>query len=116
MGELLRFEVGDGHVLVEERGGEGLERVGLRDRIRPAGQSLASALAQIAPAAQAAFDAIGGLTGTPERMELELGITLTAEVGAVIARSTTEGHLIVRMAWPLPPRAARTESLRASED
>jgi hypothetical protein len=99
MGDLLRFDSADGSVLVEEREGADLERAGLLDRIRPAKQRLEGALQQIRPAADATIKALSDLDVAPDSIELELGVTLTAEAGAVVARTTAEGHLIVRVTW-----------------
>ena len=99
MADLLRFESEHGTVLVEEHSGTELERVGLRDRIRPARKHLESALAQIQPAISAALDAVRAVPDRPDQVEVEIGVTLTAEAGAVVARTATQGHLVVRLIW-----------------
>ncbi|MFF1272872.1 CU044_2847 family protein [Streptomyces marokkonensis] len=35
----------------------------------------------------------------PDAVELEFGVKLTAEAGAVIARGAAEGHLVVKLSW-----------------
>src|SRR2546423_1133633 len=65
VGDLLRFDTANGSVLVEERAGADLERVGLLDRIRPAKERLEDAFAQIRPAVEAAVQAISGLKIAP---------------------------------------------------
>ncbi|MDQ1029514.1 hypothetical protein QF035_007096 [Streptomyces umbrinus] len=32
-------------------------------------------------------------------MEIEFGVKLTAEAGALIAKSAVEGHLVVKLSW-----------------
>ena len=49
----------------------------------------------------------------PDAVELEFGVKLTAETGAIIAKGAAEGHLVVRLSWtpgqngPAPETAAR---------
>lgn len=105
MGELIRFDSEFGTLYVEERDDAGLERVGLLEGARPARQRLEAALAQVKPAFEAALRAVGDLAKRPDEFEVEVGLTLTAEAGAVIARSTAEGHLIVRAVWKAPTTA-----------
>ena len=35
----------------------------------------------------------------PATVEIEFGVKLTAEAGALIARSAVEGHLVVKLSW-----------------
>ncbi|MFP3991181.1 CU044_2847 family protein [Streptomyces sp. E11-3] len=35
----------------------------------------------------------------PDSVEIEFGVKLTAEAGALIAKSALEGHLVVKLAW-----------------
>ncbi|MEV5934731.1 CU044_2847 family protein [Streptomyces sp. NPDC093250] len=35
----------------------------------------------------------------PDAVELEFGVKLTAEAGAVIAKGAAEGHLVVKLSW-----------------
>jgi hypothetical protein len=106
--DLLRFETDQGVLLVEEHVGTDLERVGLLDRIRPARQPLEAALAQVKPALDAALGVVRGMAVRPHQVEVEIGVTLTAEAGAVVARTSAQGHLTVKLIWggdataPLP--------------
>lgn len=102
VGELLRFESDFGTVYVEERDDSGLERVGVFSRAKPAKEKLEVALAQVRPAFEAAIAALADLPRAPEEFEIEVGLTLTAEAGALIARTTAEGHLVVRAVWRNP--------------
>ncbi|MGC0377472.1 hypothetical protein RKD28_004988 [Streptomyces sp. SAI-229] len=43
----------------------------------------------------------------PDSVELEFGVKLTAEAGAVIAKGSAEGHLVVKLSWA-PDRAGTT--------
>lgn len=98
----MRFESDFGPVYVEERDDTGLERVGLLSRAKPATEKLEVALAQVRPAFHAVRAALSDLAEAPEEFEIEVGLTLTAEAGALIARTTAEGHLVVRAKWRKP--------------
>ncbi|MFI1416575.1 CU044_2847 family protein [Streptomyces sp. NPDC020731] len=39
----------------------------------------------------------------PDAVELEFGVKLTAEAGAVIAKGSAEGHLVVKLSWAPEP-------------
>ncbi|MFF0434448.1 CU044_2847 family protein [Streptomyces sp. NPDC004327] len=111
MGTLMEFGTGDGAVLVEAdgirpgarpvttRGGNSLVR---------AGQTLDEALAGIRTAAESALAVFRGGALRPDGVELEFGVKLTAEAGAVIAKTAVEGHLVVRLTWS--PDRGRTEA------
>jgi len=62
-----------------------------------AGQRLESALGSVRDAAQAALDAMSKLS--PETVEVEFGIKLAGEAGALIAKASAEGHFTVRLSW-----------------
>ncbi|HYN94877.1 MAG TPA: CU044_2847 family protein [Pilimelia sp.] len=102
MADLLRFESDHGTLLVQENGAGDLERVGMLDRVRPARERLEVALAQVRPAVDAALATVREAAVLPNQIEIEIGVTLTAEAGAVLARTATQGHLIVRLTWVAP--------------
>ncbi|MER7517723.1 CU044_2847 family protein [Streptomyces sp. NPDC126499] len=97
----MEFGTESGAVLVEadghqpgarpvSRGGNSLVR---------AGQTLEEALAGIRTAAESALAVFRGGSLRPDGVELEFGVKLTAEAGAVIAKTAVEGHLVVRLSW-----------------
>lgn len=97
MSEIVRYEVGSGFVLVEAHDGSyGVDHP-LRNQqgILDAGRRLEEALAFIRPAAAAAFDAFDDHVA--ERIDIQFGIKLAGEAGAVIAKNHAESHLVVRM-------------------
>ncbi|MCM0674940.1 hypothetical protein NCC78_09590 [Micromonospora phytophila] len=96
-------------LLIEEHVGTDLERVGLLDRIRPARQPLEVALAQIKPALGAALTVVREMPVRPGQVEVEIGVTLTAEAGAVVARTSAQGHLKVKLIWTTGIDAAPAE-------
>ncbi|MFB6631574.1 CU044_2847 family protein [Streptomyces sp. NPDC056362] len=101
MSTFMEFGTGNGTVLVEadglapgqrpvSRGGNSLVR---------ASQTLDEALAGIRAAAESALAVFRGGSLQPDGVELEFGVKLTAEAGAVIAKTAVEGHLTVRLSW-----------------
>ena len=99
--ELVRFGLdGDGSVLVEvdDSGLPGLQRVGRgQDGIVEAGRRLNDALAGVREAAQESVRMLRSLS--PDACELEFGVKFAGEAGAVIAKTSTEGHFVVKLSW-----------------
>lgn len=99
MTEVLRYEVGSGTVLVEV----GEDSYGVNHPARneqgilDVGRRLEDALSSVRPFAVAAVEAMSELA--PEQMEIEFGVKLSGDAGAVIARNSSEGHFILRMSW-----------------
>jgi Trypsin-co-occurring domain 1 len=109
MEQLLRFEAGERSVLVEVADDEpGIERAArVDDVVVKASQSLESALEQVRVLADVTLARLGGLARQPEQVEVEFGVRLNAEAGAVIARTQAEGHLQVKLTWTGLERARR---------
>ena len=76
----------------------GLERVAREEGgIVQATEKLDEALKQSMPSLRTVVRNIRSLT--PDRAEIEFGITLTAEAGVVVAKTAVEGHFTVRLSW-----------------
>ncbi|MFI1814170.1 CU044_2847 family protein [Streptomyces sp. NPDC020422] len=129
MGTLMEFGTAGGAVLVEADGDQPGARPVSRggNSLVRAGQTLDEALAGIRSAAESALAAFRGGSLRPDGVELEFGVKLTAEAGAVIAKTAVEGHLTVKLSWspngsgpqttvsvPEPATAAGGDSLGAS--
>jgi hypothetical protein len=100
MSDVIRFALEDDtSVLVEvEEGAYGIERVGRGDDgVAEAGRVVSDALASVREAAREALESLRGLA--PDGLEMEFGIKLSGEVGAIIAKTSTEGHFTVKMTW-----------------
>jgi Trypsin-co-occurring domain 1 len=108
MGQLLQFESGGGTVLVEVADDEpGIERAArVDDVVVKARGSLESAMDQVRAMANATLVKLEDLARQPEQVEVEFGIRLNAEAGAVIARTQAEGHLQVKLTWTWPRAGA----------
>ncbi|KUM79533.1 hypothetical protein AQI70_09225 [Streptomyces curacoi] len=116
VGEML-LDSGD-RVLVQVSGARpgGVDRVGRGDRVVVgAAQTLQQALARTRPALSAVMETARSLTEPPSAVTVEFGISLSAEVGVVIARGTTEANFTVSMEWaPSPAPADGPESADAT--
>jgi len=115
MAQLIEFELSDGATIVVEVAEDepGIERAArIDDVVAKAGASLENTLDQVLAVANVALVKLRKLTEQPEQIEVEFGIRLNAEAGAVIARTQAEGHLQVKMIWARPatiPGAAGRE-------
>jgi hypothetical protein len=103
--ELISFRAGDSEVIVELGENEpGLELVSRRDKlVGTAKQTLDSAFDVVRPAIESLAEQIRALDtprlDQPTEICVEFGLRLNAEVGAVIAKTQTEGHLTVSLKW-----------------
>lgn len=99
MTEVVRYEVGSGTVLVEvDDNSYGVDHPARNEQgILDAGRRLEDAIAGIRPAAVAVVEAMRELA--PEKMEVEFGVKLAGNAGALIARNSADGHFILRMSW-----------------
>ncbi|MFD7324921.1 CU044_2847 family protein [Streptomyces sp. NPDC059875] len=73
-----------------------------------AGRTLDEALQGIRSAAESALTVFREGPLQPDGVELEFGVKLTAEAGAVIAKTSVEGHLTVKLSWAPNGAGART--------
>ncbi|TDC60384.1 hypothetical protein E1200_30545 [Actinomadura sp. GC306] len=106
MNELVRWETEHGTVIVEtdnrEPGFQSVSRSG--GMIHDAAGRFEDAFQNVRDAAEAALASLRGGQLNPDAVELEFGVKLNAAAGAVIAKTSVEGHLKVKMTWgrPLP--------------
>ena len=105
MNELTRWETGKGSVIVEVDSHEpGFQSISRKpgETIHDAKAHFEDTMESIRDAALSTFkkfEVIG-----PENVEIEFGVKLNAAVGAVIARTSAEGHLTVKLRWSPPVR------------
>ncbi|MEU6675838.1 CU044_2847 family protein [Streptomyces sp. NPDC046925] len=117
MDDLVEFTTDDGTPVVMadvddmhgsrlvSRGGDGPARA-----VRTFEDSLAGARA----AAESALRVFRDGSLRPDSVEIEFGVRMSAEAGAVIVKGTAEGHLVVRLAWTPDGSAARPD-MRAAQ-
>jgi hypothetical protein len=103
--ELVQFTLPDGSSLLVEVDDQepGIQRASRGDDlIIQAKHSLDDALDHIQAMATLTLTKLQDLPRRPDDLEVEFGVRLNAEVGAVIAKTQAEGHLKVKLAWRKP--------------
>ncbi|GGM94842.1 hypothetical protein GCM10011578_014000 [Streptomyces fuscichromogenes] len=110
----MEFTTEDGAVVVVETadgtpGSRPVSREGGAGPAAQAARSFEGALAGVRAAARSALRVFRDGTLQPDSVELEFGVKLTAEAGAVIARGAAEGQLVVRLSWTSGQGAPRPE-------
>ncbi|MFB0617183.1 CU044_2847 family protein [Streptomyces sp. AGS-58] len=110
MDGLMEFTTEDGaRVMVEDvitRSGARLVSRG--DGPAQAARTFEGALEGVRAAASAALRVFRDGSLRPDAVEIEFGVRLSAEAGAVIAKGTTEGHLVVKLSWSPGRQPERT--------
>ncbi|WAL98995.1 CU044_2847 family protein [Streptomyces sp. Je 1-369] len=103
MNELVRWESDEGPVVVEvdsrDPGFRSVSRRGESGGIHEVEGRFESALTNVRGAAMSALRTFRDRALDPDAIELEFGVKLSAEAGAVIAKTATEGHLTVKLTW-----------------
>ncbi|NBE55644.1 CU044_2847 family protein [Streptomyces boluensis] len=109
MDSLVQFDTDDADtqivVAVAEddlAGGIGLAARGAGGAVQAA-RTFESSLAGARAAAESALRVFRDGSLKPDAVEIEFGVKLTAEAGAVIAKSAVEGHLVVKLSWSPQP-------------
>ena len=104
--QLVEFPVeGGGAIVVEVTGPAFADRGPTRGFGRPgeltvrASDTFQEAFSRIQPAAGAAIARLRDLVDPPDEIELEFGIQLTAEFGAVVAKASGDANFRVLMRW-----------------
>lgn len=92
--------VGDESVLIAVKESEGIQLVARSgDVIASAGESLQQALGRIRSIATAFVTALEDLPHRPEEIEVEFGLSLSAEAKMFVATTAGAGSFAVRMKW-----------------
>jgi hypothetical protein len=101
MAVLVDFRLRDGGSIVVEMEEEraGVVAAGRRpgEVAKEAAQTFEDAVAQVRPAAEAVARELRKIS--PNELSIELGIKLTAEAGAIIAKAGGEANFKVTMKW-----------------
>ncbi|MEU5770478.1 CU044_2847 family protein [Streptomyces asoensis] len=106
-GGTIRFEAAPEH--------DGPVRVGrFGDAVRELPQTLQQSLVPVGDAARAVLEQLR--RAGPDEIEVEFGVTLSAEAGAVITKGTGAVHLKVRAAWSSPGPSDRGGDDRGGDD
>lgn len=87
-------------VEVEETGSEGLVKASKpAEIISKASQSFEEALEKVKPAASSIIKKIRALQDQPDEIEVEFGLKLSADAGAVVASAGVDANYKVTLKW-----------------
>ncbi|MGW2722023.1 CU044_2847 family protein [Streptomyces sp. NPDC001492] len=86
-----------------------------------AARTFEAALDGVRAAAESALRVFRDGSLRPDTVELEFGVKLSTETGAVIAKGAAEGHLVVKLSWspqpsgpaPQPPQPTPADTGRS---
>ncbi|MEU0472863.1 CU044_2847 family protein [Streptomyces olivaceus] len=108
MDGLVEFRTGDGVRVVVEgvEDEEGARLVSRGDGPARAARTFEDSLDGVRAAAASALRVFRDGSLRPDAVELEFGVKLSAEAGAVIAKGSAEGHLVVKLSWSPEPAPA----------
>lgn len=100
MARLVRFAIeGGGEVYVEAADEDVGALVARDDGAIEAPRSFDDAVAQVRPVTEALMRQIGGLVVKPDEITVELGISLKANAGVILASIAAEGALKLTLKW-----------------
>ncbi|PSM41177.1 hypothetical protein C6Y14_22495 [Streptomyces dioscori] len=101
MDGLVEFKTDDGALVVVEGAEDesGSRLVARGDGTVAATRTFEGSLEGVRAAAGAALRVFRDGSLQPDSVEIEFGVKLTAEAGALIAKSAVEGHLVVKLSW-----------------
>jgi len=110
MDGLVEFRTEDGVRVVVEgvEDEDGARLVSRGDGPTRAARTFEDSLDGVRAAAASALRVFRDGSLRPDAVELEFGVKLSAEAGAVIAKGSAEGHLVVRLSWSPEPSPTRT--------
>jgi hypothetical protein len=100
--ELLRWEGDDGPVVVEiDSSQPGFQSISRKpgEIIHDVQGRFDDALENVRNAAVSALEKFRDEILDPDQVEIEFGVKFNAEAGAVIAKTSAEGHLTVKLTW-----------------
>jgi hypothetical protein len=100
--ELLRWQTDHGPVVVEvddeDAGFESIARAP-GEVVHDVKGRFEDALASVRGAAESALSTFRDGALRPDEVAIEFGVKLNAAAGAVIAKTSVEGHLVVKLKW-----------------
>ncbi|MEV6775330.1 CU044_2847 family protein [Streptomyces syringium] len=102
MSDLLRFDLAEhSSIMVEVEADEpGIARASrVGNLITSTAESFEAALDHVRRAADAALSGFRSMEARPDEVQIQFGVRLNAEAGAVIAKTSADGHLQVSLTW-----------------
>ena len=102
MNELLRWKTDDGPVVIEvDSRDSGFSSISRKpgEEIIDVKESFEGALDKVRAAAVSALKAFRDKSLAPDQVTLEFGVKFNVSAGALIAKTSTEGNLTVKLTW-----------------
>ena len=109
MRKLVEFPLEDGGTVVvevdEPAAGDGAGRDQVTRGIAPrelttrAGETFETAFSRIEPVAHAIVTKLRQLADSPDEIQVEFGVTLSAQAGAIVAHAAGEANFRVTLSW-----------------
>ncbi|MEU1115323.1 MULTISPECIES: CU044_2847 family protein [unclassified Streptomyces] len=101
MDDLVEFTTDEGSriVVADVDEGTGSRLVSRGDEPALAARTFEASLDGARAAAESALRVFRGGALRPDSVEIEFGVRMSAEAGAVIVKGQAEGHLVVRLTW-----------------
>ncbi|MFJ6566480.1 CU044_2847 family protein [Streptomyces sp. NPDC091292] len=101
MDELVEFRTDDGAriVVAAPDDGSGSRPVSRDDGPTRATRTFEASLAGARAAAESALRVFRDGVLKPDSVEIEFGVRMTAETGAVLVKGSAEGHLLIKLTW-----------------
>ena len=97
---------GGGEILIEAADEQrGNQRVGRRDGITEATETVQAAMSRIRPAAEAVLDELRAMEQQPSKISLQFGIKVTGEANLAVAKTAGEANFTVNVEWNAPKDA-----------
>jgi hypothetical protein len=103
MKQLVEYKLKDGssfHVEVEVPESEVVTRAGRKDLPAEANMMFEDAINRVKPMATAIVESLRGITDPSPDVEIEFGLKLTANAGAVVASAGAEANYALTLRWP----------------
>jgi hypothetical protein len=101
--QLIEFAVGDGQsisVQVQDSAAGPVTRgIGGQSIATRASQTFEDVISRVRPAAEAVAAQLRSLASAPDEVQVEFGLSLSAEAGAFIAAASTEANFKVSLTW-----------------
>lgn len=104
MKQLIEFPLEDGESILievdEPEAAGGVVRAGRPGEVvARAGQTFESAMDRIKPAARVVIAKLRSLSDPPDEIEIEFGLKMSAEAGAIVAVAGAEANYKVTLIW-----------------
>ena len=101
MAELLHYELDPGTTIAVEIDDDlsGFEAASPRDYPARAAETFSAAVAHGRRAAEAAFEQFRKMAVQPDEITMEIGLKMSGEAGAVLAKTASEGHIVLKLVW-----------------